>query len=286
MKKYKLFDIQRCSFVDGPGIRTTVFFRGCNLDCLWCHNPESKDGKKHLLRYEHLCTGCNRCASVCDIGAVSSRGVDYDKCVFCGKCEDHCPSHAIKICGEDYTAEELFDVIKKDQLFYENSGGGVTFSGGECMLHADELTEILKLCKNAGIHTAIDTAGNLPYESFDKVLPYTDLFLYDIKAIDRDVHKRYVGADNRRILENLKKLFSAGAAVWIRIPVISGVNDTVAEMESIKEFLSPYRPEKIELLPYNKMGESKYRALGAKCTPLSAPNDERMRELRKIFGIE
>lgn len=285
MTAYKLFDIQRCSFVDGPGIRTTVFFRGCNLECRWCHNPESRDGKKHILYYENLCTKCNRCAS-CKFGAISFGKVDRTKCTLCGKCELYCPAEAIKLCGKDYTEDELFAIIEKDRKFYENSGGGVTFSGGECMLCADALAKILKRCKDAGIHTSVDTAGAVPYESFEKVLPYTDLFLYDIKTLDKEKHRKYVGKDNALILENLKKLFSAGKDVWIRIPIIKGVNDTVADMEEIKQFLSPYNPKKIELLPYHKMGESKYRALGMEAHPFEAPDSEKMRELKEVFGIE
>ena len=286
MKNYRLFDIQRCSFVDGPGIRTTVFFRGCNLECAWCHNPESRDGKKHLLHYENLCTGCHKCDTVCDAGAISQGKVDYSKCTFCKRCEQYCPAEAIKVCGEDYTAEELLEVILKDMRFYETSGGGVTFSGGECMLCADELAEILKLCQENGLHTAIDTAGCVPYESFLKVLPYTDLFIYDIKMLDEDKHRKYTGKSNTPILENLKKLFEAGANVWIRIPIIVGVNDTREEMERIKDFLSPYQPKKIELLPYHKMGEGKYKALGMPHTRFEVPDEQTMQSLKEVFEIK
>lgn len=286
MKDYRLFDIQRCSFVDGPGIRTTVFFRGCNLECRWCHNPESRDGKKHLLHYENLCTGCHKCDTVCPEGAISQGKVDYSKCTFCKECEHYCPTEAIKVCGEDYTVEEIFDIIKKDKPFYESSGGGVTFSGGECMLNADALFEILKRCQENGIHTCIDTAGCVPYENFLKVLPYTDLFLYDIKMLDEAKHREYTGKSNALILENLKKLFEAGADVWIRIPVISGVNDTREEMERIKEFLSPYQPKKIELLPYHKMGEGKYKALGIPATQFEAPDEQTMQSLKEVFEIK
>ncbi len=285
MYRYRLFDIQRNSFVDGPGIRTTVFFRGCNLRCIWCHNPESQSGEKYIFHYKNLCTQCGKCTSVCPNSAIENGIVDYSKCVFCKKCELYCPNNALKLCGEDYSLEELFDIIKKDKKFYDNSGGGVTFSGGECMLYADELVEILKLCKGNGIHTCIDTAGNVPYENFEKVLPYTDLFLYDIKLIDSKKHKEYTGVSNELILDNLKRLFADNAKIWIRIPVISGVNDSLEEMKTIKENLKGYNPEKIELLPYHKMGENKYKALNMDVTCFEVPSARKMDQLKSVFNI-
>ena len=154
--KAMIFDIQRNSFVDGPGIRTTVFFKGCNLKCKWCHNPESQSAKRQMMFYADKCTGCGKCKEVCPNGLKS--------CGFCGKCELYCPNDARKICGREYTVDEVFAEIVKDKSFYDNSGGGATFSGGECMLQPDFLCEILKKCKENGIHTAVDTAGNVPWE--------------------------------------------------------------------------------------------------------------------------
>ena len=175
--------------------------------------------------------------------------------------------------------------ILKDRSFYENSGGGVTFSGGECMLQIDFLFEMLRECKKNGLHTAIDTAGNLPYEFFERVFPYTDVFLYDVKCYDKDMHEKYTGSSNKKILENLERLLKSQIPVWIRIPVISGINDSAEEMKKIKTFLkSCGTPEKIELLPYHPLGENKYASLGKKAVKFSAPCEEKMKELKEIFS--
>lgn len=261
-----IFDIQRNSFVDGPGIRTTVFFKGCNLKCKWCHNPESQLSTPQIMFYKDKCTGCGRCKDITEKDA-----------------EFVCFNNAKQICGKVYTVEKVFDIIQKDKMFYENSGGGVTFSGGECMLQIDFLCEILKNCKENNIHTAVDTAGFIPWEYFAEILPYADLFLYDIKTFNNDVHKEFVGAENELILNNLKKLLERGANVSIRIPVIPTINDSTEEMKNIKDFLTPYKPN-VELLPYHKMGEHKYNALGMHMTSFNIPSEKKMEELNKIFN--
>ena len=271
-----IFDIQRNSYVDGPGTRTTVFFKGCNLRCSWCHNPESWRKEKQLLFYRDKCAHCGACREVC--------GQKEGECTLCGSCAAVCPNGAKQICGEEITAPELLKKLSRDRRFYDASGGGVTFSGGECMLQIEFLEQILLLCKQTGIHTAVDTAGNVPWESFEKILPYTDLFLYDIKAMDPAVHKRYTGTDNARILENLSRLLERGASLWIRIPVIPGVNDSPDEMERIKAFLRAYpKPEKVELLPYHPMGEHKYAAVGRSAQTFAVPSSEAMSHLRTIL---
>ncbi len=276
MEKGIIFDIIRNSFVDGPGIRTSVFFKGCNLKCAWCHNPESQTFHKQMMFYKDKCTGCGKCKEVCHY--------NLQKCDFCGKCEIFCPNDARKICGKEMTVEDVFTEIIKDKSFYENSGGGVTFSGGECMLQVDFLVEILKKCKENGIHTAVDTAGHIPFESFEKVLPYTDLFLYDIKSMDTKTHEKYVGVGNELILENLAKLLKTDANIWARIPIIPTVNDTIEQMQKIKTFFEENgKPQKIELLPYHKMGEHKYNALGLDCETFTPPSDEKMRNLKKYI---
>ena len=275
MPTASIFDIERNSFVDGPGIRTTVFFKGCNLKCAWCHNPESQDFKPQMMFYKDKCKGCGKCKEICPTP---------DNCMLCGKCCIYCPVDARKVCGKEYTVDEVFSEIIKDKSYYENSGGGVTFSGGECMLQIDFLLEILKKCKQNGISTAVDTAGHIPFESFEKILPYTDMFLYDFKVFDNEKHKKYVGVGNELILENLKKLLNLGAKVYIRIPVIEGVNDTLSEMQNIKEFLYKNgKPEKVELLPYHAMGENKYRAIGKEPICFKTPDKEKLKELRGIF---
>ncbi len=277
MNKTVIFDLVRSSFVDGPGIRTTVFLKGCNLRCAWCHNPESQPFAPQLMFYRDKCKGCGKCAAVCPH--------HLESCDVCGKCAAICPHDARKLCGKEQSAQEIAALVAKDAPFYELSGGGVTFSGGECMLHIDWLTEALRLCKEKGIHTAVDTAGCVPWESFEKVLPHTDLFLYDIKMMDAAKHKQYVGADNALLLDNLTKLLQRGAKVWIRIPVIAGINDSAAEMTAIRDFLAPYAIDKIELLPYHAMGENKYRALGGEPEKFTPPSAEKMAELKAIFGI-
>ena len=274
MPKAMIFDIQRNSFVDGPGIRTTVFFKGCNLRCKWCHNPESQSFEKQMMFYKDKCTGCGKCREVCPN--------HLKKCDFCGKCELYCPADARKVCGREYTSDEVFAEVIKDKAFYDNSGGGVTFSGGECMLQLDFLCEILEKCKAAGIHTAVDTAGNVPWESFEKILPFTDLFLYDIKAFGAELHRKGTGVSNELILENLKNL-SGRADVIVRIPVIGGYNDNDEEIRQIVDFLKQIKIIKAELLPYHAMGEHKYTALGRNPESFNVPNKNFMNRSQQSF---
>lgn len=273
--KATIFDIERGSFVDGPGIRTTVFFKGCNLRCPWCHNPESQGFEPQMMFYEDKCLGCGKCKEMC---------ATPGNCTLCGKCTFFCPVDARKVCGKLYTVHEVLSEILKDQSYYEHSGGGVTFSGGECMLQVDFLEELLKTCKEKGIHTAVDTAGHVPFENFEKVLPYTDLFLYDVKIFDSEKHREYIGVGNELILENLKKLLAMNAKVWVRIPVMAGVNDNLGEMQRLRDFLLQYgKPEKIELLPYHAMGEHKYAAVGKNVKHFSAPEEDDLRKLKAVF---
>ena len=196
--KATVFDIERNSYVDGPGIRTAVFFKGCNLRCAWCHNPESQSPKPQMMFYKNKCMGCGKCREKCPN--------NLESCDLCGKCSLFCPQDARDICGKEYTVDEVLKEVLKDKAFYETSGGGVTFSGGECMLQIEFLTKILKACKENGIHTAVDTAGHVPYERFEQILPYTDLFLYDVKCFDSDKHRQYTGLENQLILKNLKRI--------------------------------------------------------------------------------
>ena len=275
--KATIFDIARGSYVDGPGIRTTVFFKGCNLRCAWCHNPESQSHKPQLMFYENKCTGCGKCRQKCPHA--------LERCDACGACTVYCPADARSVCGKEYSSEELLKVILKDRLFYETSGGGVTFSGGDCMLYPDVLAEILKMCKENGISTAVDTAGHVPFEAFERVLPYTDLFLYDVKCMDSARHKEYVGVGNELILENLSKLLDRGAKVIVRIPTVADINDSPEEMRELRALLDSHGGvEGVELLPYHAMGEHKYAAIGKPPTLFSAPSDEKLAELRKIFA--
>ena len=266
--KATIFDIERNSYVDGPGIRTTVFFKGCNLRCKWCHNPESQNAKKDILFYKNKCTGCGRC-----------EGLTLDNESF------FCFNDAKEICGKEYSVDEVFAEVIKDKAFYEASGGGVTFSGGECMLQIDFLTKILKKCKENGIHTAVDTAGHIPWESFEKVMPYTDLFLYDVKCFSESLHIEGTGVSNKQILQNLQRLSdNFNGDIIIRIPIISGFNDTFREMTKISDFLKNIRCKSIELLPYHKMGEHKYDALNMEYSAYAVPENEIIENFKQLFN--
>lgn len=274
--KATIFDIQRGSFVDGPGIRTTVFFKGCNLRCAWCHNPESQSPRPQMLFYRNKCTGCGKCKEKCPHGMA--------QCDLCGTCTLYCPSGAREICGRDYTVVELLAELCKDKDFYARSGGGVTFSGGECMLQLDFLKEILRQSKENGLHTAVDTAGHVPYASFLEVLPYTDLFLYDVKSMEEGRHKQYTGVGNGQILANLGRLLQGGARVWVRVPIIPGVNDEDEDIHSLNRFFAENgRPKKVELLPYHALGEHKYAAAGKEATRFAVPGEEKMAHLRALL---
>jgi len=272
--KATIFDIERSSFVDGPGIRTTVFFKGCNLRCEWCHNPESQSKSKQILFYRDKCTGCGKCKSVCPY--------HFEQCDFCGRCALYCPNDARKICGKEYTVEEVLSEILKDKAYYGESGG-VTFSGGECMLQIDFLKAILEKCKANGVHTAVDTAGNVPWEYFEKILPYTDLFLYDVKCISEDLHKDGTGVSNRLILENLQKLSDKNAEIIVRVPVIPEFNGNGYEMQKIADYLKDLRIKKVELLPYHAMGEHKWAALGKAAKQFSVPNSGDIDKFKELF---
>ncbi len=273
-----IFDIQRSSVVDGPGIRTTVFLKGCNLRCKWCHNPESQSFKHQMMFYKDKCTGCGKCKEVCPN--------NLEKCDFCGKCVLYCPHDARQICGKEYTADEVVKEVAKDKIFYETSGGGVTFSGGECMIQLDFLEEVLRKCKENEIHTAVDTAGNVSWESFERILPYTDLFLYDVKCFSDELHKEGTAVSNKQILENLKKLSeSFSGDIIIRIPVIPGFNDSMEELNKIADMLKSIRHTSVELMPYHRMGENKYTALDMEYTTYEVPPKEKMEEYKKLFNI-
>ena len=226
-----------------------------------------------MMFYKNKCTGCGKCREKCPNA--------LEKCDFCGTCTIYCPHDAREICGREYTVEEILREIRKDKSFYETSGGGVTFSGGECMLQIDFLEALLKECKKNGIHTAVDTAGHVSFDRFERIMPYTDLFLYDVKCFDSEKHRRYTGVGNELILENLKRLLATDKPIWIRIPIIPTVNDTVGEIHRIKEYVrSCGAPEKIELLPYHAMGEHKYDAIGKTARKFPVPTAEDVEKLK------
>ena len=265
--KTRIFDIQRGSFVDGPGIRTVVFFKGCNMRCKWCHSPESRSPEKQIMFYRDKCAGCGRC------GGLTANDDDFI-----------CLNGAKEICGRDLTLDEVLSEILPDKVFYDVSDGGVTFSGGECMLQMDFLDEILKKCREHGVRTAVDTAGCVEWESFERIIPSTDLFLYDVKCITESLHIEGTGVSNRLILENLGKLSERRECeIIIRIPVVPGFNTGDDETEKLSRFVKGIRHKKVELLPYHGMGKFKYDALGEEFAGFEPPGSDlisgRLKEL-------
>jgi len=285
----KIFNIQRFSVYDGPGIRTVVFFAGCNLKCVWCHNPESISNKQQLKYNIDQCILCGKCFDLCENKAHEfidgAHIIDRRKCNVCLKCTKECYAEALVPVYNIMTLAELEKSILSDEEYYKQSNGGVTFSGGEPMMQVDFLAEILKICKNKNIHTAVDTAGAVKFEDFEKILPNCDLFLYDIKAYDKDLHKKFTGITNELILENLIKLSKATDNIWVRVPVVVGAN--IDEMANIAEFLSEIKIKKCEFMPYHKLGVGKYKSLGMTGEDMfETPGDDLTEEIKKLFRIK
>ena len=287
-------NIQKFSIHDGDGIRTTVFFKGCPLRCVWCHNPETQAYPPQLQFDRAKCTGCGFCVRVCPNQAVTvdpmtgKSVTDPSKCDLCGRCAKACPVSAREVIGREYTVRELVREVMKDEMFYEESGGGVTLSGGEVMtIDPDYLLALVKELHRQGLNVTIDTCGYVPYERFSAILPYVDTFLYDIKAMDPAVHEQYMGVDNRLILENLIRLSRDGARIYIRIPTVKEVNGTREHMQAVIDFLkaNEIRVAQVNLLPYHDTGSGKYPRLGLEYggADLHAPDREEMQGFVELF---
>ena len=264
-----ILDIQRMSTEDGPGLRTTVFFKGCNLVCSWCHNPESIASKRQTYWVKDKCIGCLTCVNGCPNSALSAQEIgivkDVSKCTSCFICSQECPTLAMELKGEVYSPSQLFVELVKDKVYFEKSDGGITLSGGEPMLHIDYALELVKLAKGAGIHIALDTAGCYPYQRLERLLPYVDLILYDIKLADSTKHKKHTGVENTLILENAKKLGALTKPnIWVRTPIIPRATDDEENIQAIGAFIKEYMPNvgKWELLAFNNLARSKYSLLG------------------------
>lgn len=311
MKLPFITNIQKYSIHDGEGIRTTVFFKGCPLSCVWCHNPETQKYENCPLFYAERCIGCTSCIYVCPEKAIhleDGRAVtDIHKCVSCGTCLDECFYNAREICGKTYPEAELVKELVKDMAFYETSHGGVTLSGGEVLANnLDYVESLMRKLTQRGIRVNIDTCGAVPFGAIERVLPYTDTFLYDIKILDAQKHQAYTGRSNTQILENLIKLSEKKrnvrnadtenaktgkvntVKIWIRIPVIGGVNDSAEEIAGIGRFLrdSHICAEQMNLIPYHNTGSSKYSRMFREYegNEFYTPGQEQMEQLKEIIG--
>ncbi len=263
-----IVDIQRFSLHDGPGIRTTVFLKGCPLSCKWCHNPEAIAHRPQLSFNPDKCTNCFKCVDACSAGVhfivANKHHVDFSKCQLSGNCVAACSNEALSIIGKTKTVDEIMSVVMLDRDFYSNSGGGVTVSGGEPMTQFEFTKVLLEACKSNGIHTALDTCGHVPTDRYLAILPYVDLFLYDFKETDSNRHRYYTGVSNTLILKNLEALYNAGAKILLRCPIIPGFNDTEGHFQGIRDISLRYpNLAGIEIMPYHNMGVSKARRIGA-----------------------
>jgi pyruvate formate lyase activating enzyme len=285
-----IFNIQRYSIHDGPGIRTTVFLKGCPLNCWWCQNPESQLREQEMIFWGDRCISCGACSTICPSGAIQIKhGIPFtekEKCMLCGKCVEKCPALAREMIGEKLTTEEIIKEIEKDLVFYEESGGGVTFSGGEPLGQSEFLEGLLDACREKKIHTAVDTSGYISWEILNKITLKVDLFLYDLKIMDSERHKKYTGVSNKIILENLKELSSVHHYIFIRFPIIPGINDDDQNIREMGEFLSSLKITQVNLLPYHYIGIDKYKRLGRayKLVTAQPPSEEKLSEISAILS--
>lgn len=261
-KKGLIFSIKPFEIHDGDGIRATVFFKGCPLECLWCHNPEGISPKKEIGLFPQKCIGCFDCSAICDCHLLTDNGRIFlrDKCKGCMKCAEICVSGAVVEYGKDYSADEILQEILKDRELYEKTGGGITLSGGEPMLQPEFAFELLKKAKDTNLNTALDTCGYAKWQSYEKILPLVDMVLYDLKAFDSKVHKSLTGRDNTLILENLKRISELGTKIAVRIPLIPTLND--GEIDDIGKFLSQLdNISEVKILPYHNYSANKYQSI-------------------------
>jgi len=291
-------NIQGYSIHDGPGIRTVVFLKGCALNCLWCSNPECISPNPEIGFIKTLCTKCGRCATVCPNKAINSKPgqlpvTDREKCCGCGACTTVCVQEARVLYGKPMSVDEVFEAIKGDQLFYQASGGGITVSGGEPLLHPKFVSQLLAKCKQAGIHTCMETSGYAAESALRQVLPFTDYILFDLKHLNSDSHCRYTGKPNELILNNAKTVISNGTEVLFRMPLIPGINDEPQNIRETADFLHSLgkKPIAIQLMPYHELGKGKYESLD-KSYPLAGLNAiepervDTVQELFKSMGID
>lgn len=268
MADLMVFDLQRFALHDGPGIRTTVFVKGCPLNCVWCHNPESKKGEPQLGFLEKKCVGCGKCEAVCKnhVHKITEQGkhiIDFSRCKHCGKCVQSCVENALKIIGKKMTSDEILKIVLKDRDFFERSGGGLTISGGEPMMQFPALLELLKAAKEYNLHICLDTCGQAAESKYAEIAKYVDIFLFDYKITDAIQHKKYTGLDNLRIRANLDYLCTHGSKVYLRCPIIPGINDNEAHYRAIAELSRKYDGiEQVNLMTYHDMAKGKAAQIG------------------------
>ncbi len=286
-----VFNIQRFSVHDGPGIRTTVFLKGCPLRCVWCDNPESQPMAPQIVFWKERCIRCGACLVACPRSALvedegGGRKVLVERCDFCGRCLDACYTGALEQLGRCMTVEEVLEAAEADRPFYDQSGGGVTLSGGEPLAQWAFAREVLRRCKERGIHTALETCGHAPWDAWEALLPYVDLVLYDLKEVDPVKHQRFTGVDNALILENLRRLAGTGKKVVIRRPVIPGYNDSEESIHALAQVVrSLGSVDEVHLLPYHRLGQGKYERLGMEYALKDVPSlrEEDVAGLRAIL---
>lgn len=290
-----VFDIKKFSLHDGPGIRTTVFLKGCGLRCWWCHNPESQRPQPELLLNPERCIACGACAADCPEGAITvTTGSEYievmtdrKRCACCGTCVEGCYADARTIVGRAMTVADVLAEILRDQPFYDQSAGGVTVSGGEPLLQPVFLEALLAACQTSGLHTTVDTCGHIPTAALDRVRPYVNLFLYDLKIMDEARHRQYTGATNTLLLHNLRHLAEHGHRIIVRVPIIPGITDDTANLEAIAAFLKPLNTiERIDILAYHRIGGDKYTRLGRTnpMPPTEPPTATSMAAVERILA--
>jgi pyruvate formate lyase activating enzyme len=289
MNTANIFNIQKFSVHDGPGIRTTVFFKGCPLKCMWCHNPESQNITTQILYDRDKCVLCGTCEKICPKKAIKIENniltTDEAKCDCCGQCVIYCIQGARQIAGKEYTVDEVVKEVLKDRVFYEKSNGGVTLSGGEPLIHIDFVEELLKKLKDNNIHTAVDTCGAVSFDNLKRAARYTDVFLYDIKLMDDEKHLEFTGMSNKLILDNLKKLSEIHKNINIRMPIIEGVNGNEEHIIETIRFIEGLNISKVNLLPYHDIAKHKYKKLGKvyEDDRMSKPSNEKMQKFKEMF---
>lgn len=291
----QIYNIQRYSIHDGPGIRTTVFLKGCPLACKWCHNPESQTKKSVLMYNEKKCIGCFDCVSKCPNEALTiSNGklaIERNRCLNCGTCAMVCPAEAIDLLGKQMTIDEVMEVVRRDTSFYKSSKGGVTISGGEPFQQSSFTLELVKALKYEGFHVTLDTSGYVEFERLRHFIGHVDLFLYDVKHIDPRKHRAYTGVDNKLILRNLKKLSRHGCRIWARVPLIPFFNNNENDLHEIAYTISDLKVEKVCILPYHGIASGKYTQLNKKyeLTGMKSPSDSDVDRAKKIienYGLQ